>query len=73
MILPVGTVALAADMVVVHPVSVIPDAADDVYEWFWKPRDMDAFRKALIFPLIVVATPPTFVGDWLTRSLFAVR
>ena len=33
----------------------------------------DAFRKALIFPLIVVATPPTFVGDWLARSLFAIE
>jgi hypothetical protein len=42
---PVGTAALAVDMVIVHPVSVIPDAADDVYELYWKPRDMDWLRK----------------------------
>ncbi len=67
---PVGTVALVADMVVVHPVCVIPDAADDVYELYWKPRDIDWLRKTLLFPVIVVATPPTFLFDWLGRSIF---
>lgn len=70
---PVGSAALVLDMAVVHPVSVIPDAADDVYELYWKPRDMDWFRKALIFPLITVATPPTFLGDWLGRALFDIN
>jgi len=67
---PVGTVALVADMFVVHPVCVIPDAADDVYELYWKPRDIDWLRKTLLFPVIVIATPPTFLFDWLGRSIF---
>jgi hypothetical protein len=70
---PLGTVAGAADMVLVHPLSVIPDAADDVYELYWKPREMDFLRQSLLIPLFVVLTPPTFVGDWLFRSLFDVQ
>jgi hypothetical protein len=58
--------------VVVHPVAVVPDAADDVYELYWKPRDMDWLRKSLIFPLVTIATPPTFLGDWLARSMFQI-
>ncbi len=68
--LPVGTAALVTDMVLVHPVCVIPDAADDVYQLYWKPRDIDILRKALMLPLSIVLTPPTFLGDWLVRSLF---
>lgn len=71
--LPVGTAALVTDMVLVHPVCVIPDAADDVYEIFWKPRDIDILRKSLLLPISVVLTPPTFLGDWLVRSIFNVN
>ena len=70
---PTGTAVLVADMALVHPVCVIPEAADDVYELYWKPREMDFFRKALLFPVIVIATPPTFVGDWLLRIFFDIR
>jgi len=71
--IPIGTVAGAVDMVLIHPVCVIPDAADDVYELYWKPRDMDFLRKSLMVPISVVLTPPTFVGDWLMRSIFDIR
>ncbi len=71
--IPAGTVALVTDMVIVHPICVIPDAADDVYELYWKPRDIDWLRKTLLFPIIVVATPPTFLFDWLGRSIFAIE
>jgi len=67
-----GTAAVTIDIAVVHPVCVIPDAADDVYELYWKPRDMTPFRKALLFVPIVVLTPPTFAADWLGRSLFDI-
>jgi len=70
---PVGSAALAVDAVLVHPYTAIPRAAEDVYELYWKPRDMEAFRKALLLPLIVIATPPTFLGDWLVRSLVSVE
>ena len=69
---PLGTVAGATDMVLVHPVSVIPDAADDVYQLYWKPRKMEFLRQALLIPIFALLTPPTFVGDWLVRSLFDV-
>jgi len=71
--IPIGTVAGAVDMVLIHPVCVIPDAADDVYELYWKPRDMDFLRKSLMVPISIVLTPPTFVGDWLLRSIFDIR
>jgi hypothetical protein len=70
---PVGTMTLATDMVIVHPLYMIPEAADDVYELYWKPREMDFFRKALLFPVIVVATPPTFLIDWLGRIFFVIE
>lgn len=68
-----GTVALASDIVLIHPVSMVPRAANDVYELYWKPREMDLFRKSLLFIPIVVLTPPTFAGDWIIRSLFDVN
>jgi len=70
---PVGTAALAADMVLVHPVCMIPRAADDVYQLYWKPREMDWLRRVILYPVFAIATPPTFVGDWLARSLFIIR
>ncbi len=69
---PVGTTALLADMVVVHPATAIPAAAEDVYDIYWRPRKMDILRKSLLVPLSVVVTSPTFTGDWLVRSLFPV-
>jgi hypothetical protein len=69
---PVGTAAGLTDMLLVHPVCVIPDAADDVYQLYWKPRDMDFLRKTLLVPFCILATPPTFVADWLFRSIFDV-
>lgn len=67
---PVGTVVLATDAAVVNPVAVLPKTADDVYQLYWKPREMDFFRKALFFPFCVVLSPPTFAGDWILRTLF---
>jgi hypothetical protein len=70
--IPLGTVGVVTDMVLIHPFCVIPDAADDTYQLYWKPRDIDWLRKALLFPVCVVATPPTFIVDWLWRSIFDV-
>lgn len=74
---PVGIVAatvfLVADMALIHPACVMDDAWDDVYDLYWKPRPMDPLRKTLLFVPMVVLTPPTFVADWLGRSLFDVH
>lgn len=63
-----GNVALAIDGVVINPVAVVPKAWDDTYELYWKPREADILRKSLMFPIITVLTPPTFVGDWAMRA-----
>ncbi|MBN1901461.1 hypothetical protein JW926_09090 [Candidatus Sumerlaeota bacterium] len=68
-----GTVALASDIALVHPAVMVPRAADDVYELYWKPRGRNMFHKALLIIPCVILTPPTFVGDWLGRSLFDVN
>lgn len=70
--IPAGTLALAIDAVAIHPVVVIPDAWEDVYDLYWKPKDIDILRKSLYFPLCVVLTPPSFAGDWFFRSAFMV-
>ncbi len=69
----VGSLALAVDAFLVQPAVVIPKAADDIYQLFWKPRDMDFMRKAILFIPIVVLTPPCFVGDWFARSFFDIN
>lgn len=71
--LTLGTVAFTSDIVLVHPVHMVPRAADDVYELYWSPGEMDLFLKSLLFIPKVILTPPTFAGDWLGRSFFDVN
>ena len=71
--LPVGLVALVADAVVVHPISVVDDAWGDTVEWLWTPDpDESHFRRAMVVPLAALATPLVWTGAWLGRSVFAV-
>lgn len=70
--IPAATVAVAADIVVIHPVTQIPDAAEDTYELYWAPREMSPLKRTLLFLPCVALTPPTFVGDWIVRSVFDV-
>jgi hypothetical protein len=66
----VGTAGLATDALVVHPAHQIPKAWDDTVELCWEFGDMSPLRQTVLFPLRVGATPPTFVVDWLCRSMF---
>jgi len=68
--IPVAGAAVTVDAVIIHPVQVVPEAADDVYELYWKPREETLLRKSLLFVPCLLATPPTFVGDWLVRAVF---
>ncbi|MFH1227234.1 MAG: hypothetical protein V1701_04935 [Planctomycetota bacterium] len=68
--IPVATGAFAVDAVVIHPARQIPKASKDTYDTLWKPRDIPAYRKAIIFVPVLIATPPFFIGDWLFRSIF---
>ena len=70
--LPGALVAGAADIAIVHPAAVIDDAWGDTVDWLWTPRDESRFRRTLLFPLVTVATPLVFVGDWLGRAAFAI-
>jgi len=71
-IIPTGTAAFAIDAVVTIPIMAVPKAWDDVYELYWKPREVSAMRKTLMFLPIVALTPVTFAGDWALRCIFDV-
>ena len=71
--LPAGALGLAADVLVVHPATAIDDAWADTVEWLWTPaEDESRFRRAVMVPLVTLATPLVFASDWLGRSLFAL-
>lgn len=71
--LPAGLVGLAADALVVHPACSLDDAWGDTVEWLWTPDpDESRFRRAVLLPLVTLATPPVFLGDWLGRALLAI-
>lgn len=70
--LPVGLVGATADIVLVHPARVIDDAWGDTTELLWTSRGESRFRRAVMLPLVTVATPFVFIGDWLWRAAFAV-
>lgn len=71
--LPVGLVALVADAFVVHPATVFDDTWGDTVDWLWTPDpDESRFRRAVLLPLITLATPVVYVGDWFRRAFFAV-
>lgn len=70
--LPVGIVAGVVDMLIVHPATVFDDAWDDTQDMLWTPRNESRFRRAVMLPLVTVATPFVYIGDWLVRSIFDV-
>jgi hypothetical protein len=71
--LPAALAGLAADALVVHPSTVFDDAWLDTKDWLWTPDPSESrFRRAVLFPLIVLATPFVYVGDWLGRAAFDI-
>jgi hypothetical protein len=70
---PLGTAALGADALVIHPVSVVPDAFGDAVELLWTSDEESSLRKALFTPLAAAATPAVFAGAWLFRATWPVR
>jgi hypothetical protein len=67
--LPAALVGLAADALIVHPSTVFDDAWRDTVKWLWTPDPSESrFRRAVLLPLIVLATPFVYVGDWLRRA-----
>jgi len=70
--IPVGTVTLLADVCVLHPLAVIPDAADDTYEIIWENPSGTYVTQTFLFAPKLICTPVVFGFDWLGRSLFDV-
>ena len=70
--IPVGLAGATADVVIVHPARVIDDAWGDTVELLWTPGTESRFRRAVMLPLVTIATPFVFTGDWLWRAAFAV-
>lgn len=69
---PAGLAAVTLDMVVVQPVCSVDDAWADTVDWLWTSHGESRFRRAVMLPLAVAATPPVFAGDWLARSVFPI-
>ena len=70
--IPTATGALMIDGFIIHPVRVIPQAAEDVHEIYWEPRDETLLRRSLLFLPRVVLTPPTFLGAWHLRATYDI-
>ncbi len=73
LMIPVATGALLVDGLVLHPSRVAPQAADDVYELYWEPKEETLFRQSLLFIPRVLLTPPTFLGAWHLRSTYDIE
>jgi hypothetical protein len=70
---PAALLGLAADALVVHPATVFDDAWRDTDDWLWTPDPSESrFRRAMLLPLVVLATPLVYAGDWLGRAVFAI-
>ncbi|MBU3948448.1 MAG: hypothetical protein KJ826_09550 [Proteobacteria bacterium] len=73
-IIPTGLVAVSIDALVVHPISVVDDAADDTVDLLWDNINWDkkyVTECASIAPRIV-CSPIILTGDFLGRSLFDI-
>ncbi len=67
-VLPLGGIALAVDQFIVHPVCVSDDAWDDTRTVLWESDDPSLFRRVLLVPLVALATPFFYLGDFLIRA-----
>jgi hypothetical protein len=68
--LPLGITAGLLDVFIVHPISVIPDAAEDTIDTFWRSRNPGYFTKMGAVPFSIIGTPPFFVMAWSYHWFF---
>ena len=71
-LLPSGLVAGVADVVLVHPVSVMDDAWFQTASAVWEPAGRGYVTECALFPLRSVATPPFWALNWMSRSIFDI-
>lgn len=75
LIVPVGTLAVAADALVVHPVMVLDDAWRDTKDAVWSEFEWKEHyvTECALLPLRALMTPVWFLPDWLIRGWFDVE
>jgi len=73
-VFPIGLVAVITDGLIIHPVTVIDDAAGDTGDILWDEWDWDEHyvTECAALPWRAVATPLIFIGDFLGRWFFDV-
>lgn len=73
-VFPVGLVAVIVDAMVIHPATVIDDAAGDTGDVLWDNWEWDDHyvTECTILPWRAVVTPFVFIGDFLGRSFFDI-
>jgi hypothetical protein len=72
--IPVGAAAALTDAVIIHPLSIIGETADDTGDALWKRMDWDGqyMTEAAALPWRAVLTPVFFAGMWTGRVLFEI-
>jgi len=71
-LLPVGLLAGVTDVVLVHPVCVMDDAWFHTAATVWVPTKRGYVTESALFPLRAAATPPLWVSNWLSYTVFDI-
>lgn len=73
-IFPIGFIAVMADAFIVHPATVIDDAAADTLNALWDDLDFDEkyMTEMAVLPWRTVSTPIVFVACFMGRSAFDI-
>lgn len=66
--LPLGLI----DVILLHPVSVVDDSANDAWDFLWERPVKGSATRAFVFLPRVLATPVVFSASWIARSLLDI-
>jgi hypothetical protein len=74
LVFPIGLAAIVTDAFVIHPLTVVDDAAEDTKDCLWEDWDWDDqyVTECAVLPWRAVFTPVVFAFDLLGRSMFDV-
>ena len=72
-VIPVGTVTLFSDILIIHPVSTILPASNDAYIYIWKDPSGSIIRETFLFLPKLIFTPPFIIIDMALRSIFDIN
>ncbi|MEM7181634.1 MAG: hypothetical protein AAF518_12020 [Spirochaetota bacterium] len=72
-VMPVGFVSLASDILVLHPISTIPEAVKDSSEYIWEDPKGGIVQQTFLFLPKSILTPIFLISDIIVRSIFDVN